>query len=75
MKGENDLAIENYRKAIELASPAYQAAYLATLGEIYLTIDRRQDAIAAYQEAVDIAEFYTDEDSALRYERRLSEIE
>jgi tetratricopeptide (TPR) repeat protein len=75
LMGENDLAVEYYGKAIEIASPAYQASNWATLGEIYLVMGQQEAAVNAYREAIQVAEFYGDEAGVMKYERRLSEIE
>jgi len=64
-------AVEFYRKAIEAASPYYQGYYFASIGDIYMAAGRMDEARDAYTEAIRIAEFYGDEESATRYDERL----
>jgi tetratricopeptide (TPR) repeat protein len=68
-------AIGNYQKAVPLVSPFYQAAYSASLGEAYLASGDRASAIEAYLEAVRIAEFYGDAESANTYAQRLQALQ
>jgi tetratricopeptide (TPR) repeat protein len=51
MKGELEQAIEAYRKAIEL-NPEYENAYVE-LGQIYRSLGRNEDALAAFQHGLD----------------------
>jgi len=67
-------AIENYQQAIKLVSPAYQAAYTASLGEVYFESGDVAKAVEAYNEAVRIAEFYGDAASAEKYDQRLKQL-
>ena len=73
---QNDLsgAVENYQKAIAIASPYYQAYYNARLGEAYSAGGQAEQAIGAYEEAVRIAEFYGYAESANQYAARLKEL-
>lgn len=74
LKHEHDLAIDYYNKAIKIASPFYQAAYLATLGELQLAAGKKSEAINAYEEAIQIAEFYGNEEQVNQYMQRLEEL-
>jgi tetratricopeptide (TPR) repeat protein len=67
-------AIGNYQQAIPLVTPFYQAAYNAALGDVYLQAGQRDEAIAAYTEAVSIAE-NVDPASAERYAKVLKQIQ
>jgi len=67
-------AVEHYEHAVELATPFYQAYYYTRLGEVYAGADQTDLAIGAYEEAIRTAEFYGDEESALKYSARLNEI-
>ncbi len=52
---DNDLAIENFEKALEIAeaigSPVNQSVILNNLGIVYMQCDRYGDAIRSYREA------------------------
>lgn len=67
-------AIENYQQAIKLVSPAYQATYNASLGEVYVEAGDTTKAVEAYTEAVRIAEFYGDDANAEKYGQRLKQL-
>lgn len=71
LNGDLESAVAFYRKAIESASPYYQGYYFASIGDLYLAAGRIDEARDAYTEAIRIAEFYGDEDSATRYDERL----
>ena len=71
LNGYLESAVEFYRKAIEAASPYYQGYYFASIGDIYMAAGRMDEARDAYTEAIRIAEFYGDEESATRYDERL----
>ena len=75
LNGDLESAVEFYVKAIEAASPYYQGYYFASLGDIYMAAGRMDEARDAYTEAIRIAEFYGDEESATRYVERLKSTE
>ena len=75
LEGDTEKAIEYYQKAIEIASPFYQGYYYGTIGEIYATTNRLDQAKEAYTEAIRIAEFYGDEASATKYAEKLNRLE
>jgi tetratricopeptide (TPR) repeat protein len=75
LTGDLDSAVAFYRKAIEAASPYYEGYYFASIGDLYLAAGRMDAARDAYTEAIRIAEFYGDEDSATRYSERLKAVE
>jgi tetratricopeptide (TPR) repeat protein len=75
LEGDIDTAVEFYRKAIEVASPFFQGYYYASIGEIYTTANRIEEAREAYSEALRIAEFFGDEESANRYAEKLKALE
>jgi len=75
MNGELESAVEFYRTAIEAASPFYQGYYFASIGDIYLAAGRVDEAREAYNEAIRVAEFYGDEESATKYADRLKALE
>jgi tetratricopeptide (TPR) repeat protein len=75
LKGNNDEAINHYIAAVELVTPYYQAHYSSILGEIYNATGRIELAIDTYKQAIQIAEFYGDEEGIYKYSQRLSEIQ
>ena len=75
IEGDADSAVEYYQKAVGVASPFYQGYYNATIGEIYATTNRIDQAKEAYSEAIRIAEFYGDEESATKYAEKLNALE
>ena len=74
LNGDLESAVEFYGKAIKAASPYYQGYYFASIGDIYMAAGRMDAARDAYTEAIRIAEFYGDEESATRYAERLKSI-
>jgi tetratricopeptide (TPR) repeat protein len=74
-EGDTETAVEYYQKAIGIASPFYQGYYYATIGEIYKTSNQIDLAREAYSEAIRIAEFYGDEESATKYAEKLNALE
>ncbi len=75
LQGNTNKAVDHYILAIELVTPHYQAHYSVVLGEIYRSVGETELAIDAYARAVQIAEYYGDEESIYEYSLRLSEIE
>ena len=75
LNGDLESAVAFYRKAIESASPYYQGYYFSSIGDLYLAAGRIDEARDAYTEAIRIAEFYGDEDSATRYDERLKALD
>lgn len=75
LQGNTDKAIDHYTEAVTLVTPHYQAHYSAVLGEIYRSIGEMNLAINTYERAIQIAEFYGDEEGFYKYTQRLSEIE
>ncbi len=67
-------AIKYYEKAIEIASPYYKGFYSASLAEIYIADDKIEEAIILYDNAIQNAEFYGDEESAYKYLSRKNEL-
>ncbi|MFC1878914.1 tetratricopeptide repeat protein [Chloroflexota bacterium] len=74
LDGDFTTADDYYRKAIEIATPFYDAYYHTRLGELYAANGQLEEAIDAYQEAIRIAEFYGDEESVNLYTKRLNEL-
>jgi hypothetical protein len=74
LKQDWPVAIENYRQAISLVVPYYQAAYNASLGDVYRQAGNIDEAVKAYTEAVRIAE-NVDPASAERYSKELRTVE
>ena len=72
-EGSVDLAIEHYKQAVTLVTPAWQSYCYAQLGELYAGLGQTAAAVEAYDMAVDQAEFYGDE-SLAKYEARLNEL-
>lgn len=68
-------AEEQYRQAINLASPHYRAVYYANLGEVFVLAGQKAQAIDAYQRAVRAAESLGEEATLDKYTSRLQEIE
>lgn len=64
-------AIENYKKAIELASPFYEATYQGNLGDVYSTTKQYELAATAFEDALNIANRLGDAGSARKYQQRL----
>ena len=50
-EGDLETAVDFYRKAIEVASPFFQGYYYASIGDIYTTANRTEDAREAYSES------------------------
>lgn len=75
LEGHTDEAIKHHKAAIELVTPHYQAHYTTILGEIYQALGDKEKAISVYEQAIQIAEFYGNEESIQEYSQRLSEIE
>jgi tetratricopeptide (TPR) repeat protein len=68
-------AVDNIKKATELVSPHHQAEYYAWLGEAYASDGQRDRAAEAYERAVWIATFYTDDESAADYVEELEKLQ
>jgi tetratricopeptide (TPR) repeat protein len=75
LEDKSEAAIEQYKQAINLATPHYQAHYYSVLGEIYMSMSKTDLALDAYEQAIQIAEFYGDEENATKYTQRLLEIQ
>jgi tetratricopeptide (TPR) repeat protein len=58
MQGQTEEAVEQYRQAIELVTPFYQAYAYSRIGDIYADAGQKEAAIEAYEEAIRVAEFY-----------------
>lgn len=74
-EGDTDTAVEFFRKGIAIASPYYQGFYYATIGDIYKSVKMKAEAADAYREAITIAEFFGDENSANQYNDKLKALE
>jgi len=74
-EGNFESAVTFYQSAVKSASPYYQGFYNATIGDIYQSTGMTEQARAAYNEAIRIAEFYGDEESAIRYYDKLQALE
>ncbi len=68
-------AIADYQKAITLVTPYYKAHYSALLGELYLSQGEIDLAIKSYEQAIQISEFYGNEEKVFQYQQRLVEIQ
>jgi tetratricopeptide (TPR) repeat protein len=75
LEGDADNAASNYEMASKLVTPYWQGIYKARIGEIYVDVGEIDLALRAFQEAVQIAEQFGDEESAERYLDRVREIE
>jgi tetratricopeptide (TPR) repeat protein len=75
LQENTNAAVEHYTRATELVTPYYQAYYYTRLGEIYAANGQTDLAIESYAEAIQIAEFYGDQESAAKYAARLNELE
>ena len=75
LESDTETAVEFYRKAIEVASPFFQGYYYASIGEIYKSANRTEEAREAFSEALRIAEFYGDAESANTYNEKLKALE
>jgi tetratricopeptide (TPR) repeat protein len=75
LEGDSKAAVVNFQKASELVTPYWQGVYQARIGEIYADEGKIDLAIEAYEEAVQIAEQFGDEESAEKYLKRMREIE
>ncbi len=71
LQGNTDAAVDHYAHATQLVTPHYQSYYNTRLGEVYATANKIDLAIEAYNEAIKIAEFYGDEKSVVKYNKRL----
>lgn len=74
LEGNSSLAVEHYTDAAELVSPYHQAHYKAQLGEVYAAACELDLAIAAYEEASNVAQQYGDQESAEKYYDKLKEV-
>jgi tetratricopeptide (TPR) repeat protein len=74
-QGDPQAAIALFQKAIDIASPYDRGEFTATLGDIYGAIGEREQAIQAYDEAIDIANANGDPVSLDDYERRAKEVD
>jgi tetratricopeptide (TPR) repeat protein len=74
-QGDTETSIALIQKAIPLASPFSQGEFSSTLGDIYLNLGQKQDAISAYQAALEIAESLGDQKSAQKYQDKLDAVE
>jgi tetratricopeptide (TPR) repeat protein len=74
LEGDTTTAIENYKEAVNLASPFYQGKYSASLGEVYLSANQHELAVTAYEDALRLAESLGDAESADKYRKRLEEL-
>ena len=70
LEGDAEAAAERYEQAAGLVSPFWQGQYQARRGDILACLGDMQLAMAAYDEALQTAEFFGDEASALEYAQR-----
>ncbi len=61
-------------EVIVLLSPYYQSEYTAWKGELYFKDSQLGEAISFYQEAIDIAESYANEEQIDKFSERLREL-
>jgi tetratricopeptide (TPR) repeat protein len=74
VKGDFPAAIEYVKKAVELASPYYRVRFYALLGDTYFLAGETDNAIFAYQDAIDFAETTGDEKTIEEVSWRLESI-
>ena len=73
-QGDADTSIALIQKAIPLASPFSQGEFSSTLGDIYVNIGQKENAIQAYQNAIEIAESLGDQKNAQKYQEKLNAV-
>ena len=74
LENNTSQALNLYKNAVNLVSPFYQAYYTTRIGEVYVATGETNLAITAYEDAIQIAEFYGDESSIEKYLMRLNEL-
>jgi tetratricopeptide (TPR) repeat protein len=71
MRGDAEAGIAWLKKSVEIASPYYQGLYTSLIGDFYVTLGRKEEAIQSYNDAIAIAETKADAESMKKYEEKL----
>ncbi|MCA9948944.1 MAG: tetratricopeptide repeat protein [Anaerolineales bacterium] len=58
LNGDSQTAIKHYKQAIELVTPFEQGAFYLELGAVHEHLEQEEEALEAYNEALQIAEFF-----------------